>query len=163
MEKNCQIEMPSWQVHRTNLHANTKIGRPTIIGRFHGSPSLIRSSLSRQYEKNRRDAQKQLYHKHIEQSHKRVAKDKNRREQGKVRTVKRRSKRYQTSKMENIRISDFGLNWNRQAFNTVKTDSFGYFTQGNLNEAKHKVIIYKIICFCRIENWGDFFEKNSYR
>lgn len=155
--------MPSRQVHRTNLHADTKIGRPTIIGRLHGSPSWIRSSLSRQYEKNRRDAQKQLYHKHIEQSHKRVAKDKNRREQGKVRTLKRWSKRYQTSKMENIRISDFGLNWNRQAFNTVKTDSFGYFTQGNRNEAKHKVIIYKIVCFCRIENLGDFFEKDSYR
>jgi len=37
VEKNCEIQMFGWKVNWTNLYANSKTLRSTVIGRFYGT------------------------------------------------------------------------------------------------------------------------------
>ena len=62
MEENCFIKVFTRKVNWPDLYANSKIIRPTISGRVHGSEVRFGSHLQRQYEKNRSDKEKQFHH-----------------------------------------------------------------------------------------------------
>lgn len=143
MEENRQIQMPSWQVHWTNLHADPAFGWTAVAWGFHGSASWAGKGLPGQHEENRGHSQEQFYHQHIKQPDQIIKKTQNLIKQRAIRTFQIISKVNQAPKMENRGILNTWLNLDRQADYSLKADPFIDIKEVNLNETKLQMILIK--------------------